>query len=195
MIQPKIVVLNLDERPDRLDQVGAELDRLGWTWERFAAVKGTPGWTGYNQSIAALFEQYKDEEYLLLVEDDAVFARDMQPYYRAIEQLPEGWDALWLGSNLQKYHRRRVADHLYAMENGWCTHALLMTKAFRQWCMANWKPTDIVFDEWLRTVAQPQRHCYVVKPMVALQRPSWSNIENKYADYSECWSRAQKMLL
>ena len=36
----RVVVLNLDRRPDRMANVGAQLDRLGIGYERFAAVDG-----------------------------------------------------------------------------------------------------------------------------------------------------------
>lgn len=187
----KIVVLNLDSRPDRLREVSDELSNIGITdWERVSGVSHSIGWRGFNLSIDKIFRQFKDDPLLLLIEDDCLFEKT-DHIQSTIEQLPENWDALWLGSNLQSDHRNRISENLYRLENGWNTHAILLTKKFRDWCLENWTPDMMVFDEWLRVNALPIKDCFVIYPMAAIQRPSFSNILNSYADYSAAWDLAK----
>lgn len=187
----KVVVLNLDERKDRLSQVTEELQRLNLSFERFPAIKHETGWIGYNQSILQLLERYKEVENLFLVEDDCQFIGDLKHLSKAVKDLPQDWDALWLGSNLQAIHTEKAGGSLYRLRNGWSTHAVIMTKKFREWCLNTWDK-QTVFDEFLRVTAQPERKCYIVYPMIAIQRASHSDIINRFADYGEVFKEAQK---
>jgi len=186
----KTIVLNLDERLDRLGDVSRELSNLGIEFERFSAIKHDIGWTGYNQSILKILEENQEVENLFLVEDDCKFISDLSHIKKAIKELPNDFDALWLGSNLQAVHTRKYSSHLYELENGWNTHAIVTTKKFRDWCLEYWDK-EIVFDEFLRITAQPLKKCFVVYPMVAIQKASFSNIINGFADYEEVFRQAQ----
>ena len=185
------VVMNLDSRPDRLEQFTQEMNRQGIAFERFPSIQHEVGWYGYNLSIRAVFEKYKDVENLFLFEDDCYFEADFDR--SILEELPDGWDGFWLGSNLQSDHHNKVTPRLYRLENGWTTHAVLLSKAFREWCLSTWNG-ELVFDEWVRVNALPIRKCYVLSPMIAFQRPSHSNIIGGFADYTAVWQHAQNRL-
>lgn len=185
------MVMNLDSRPDRLEQVTQELSSQGIVFERFPAIKDQIGWKGYNKTIKAVFETYWDIENLFLFEDDCYFESDLQ--LNLLDNLPNDWDGIWLGSNLQSDHHNKVSESLYRLENGWNTHAVLLRKQFRDWCLEHWDES-LVFDEWIRLNALPKRNCYVVSPMIAFQRPSNSDIVGGYADYSEAWQKAKSRL-
>jgi len=185
------VVLNLDRRPDRLEQVTNELNKQGIVFERFSACVEEVGWKGYNKSIKAIFEKYADIQNLFIFEDDCYFESDFNREY--LSELASDYDGLWLGSNLQSDHRRRYSDNLSWLENGWNTHATLFSREFRSWCLENWNG-ELVFDEWVRVNALPIRKCFVLNPMVAFQRPSQSDIINGYADYTSAWDTAKQRL-
>ena len=185
------IVINLDKRPDRLEQVTIELNNQGIEFERFSACVDEVGWKGYNKSIKVIFEKYADVHNLFIFEDDCYF----ESYFNreCLQELPSNFDGLWLGSNLQSDHRRKYSENLSILENGWNTHAVLFSKEFRSWCLDNWDG-ELVFDEWVRINALPIRKCFVLNPMIAFQRPSNSDIVNGYADYSEAWQRAKQQL-
>ena len=185
------VVLNLDKRPDRLEQVTNELNKQGIASERFSACVDEVGWKGYNKSIKAIFEKYADVQNLFIFEDDCYFESDFNR--ECLQELPSDYDGLWLGSNLQSDHKQKYSDSLSVLENGWNTHATLFSREFRGWCLENWNG-ELVFDEWIRVNALPVRKCFVLNPMIALQRPSQSDITNGYADYSEAWRNAKQRL-
>lgn len=183
--------MNLDSRPDRLAQVTRELDAQGIVFERFPAIANREGWRGYNESIEKVFNDFRETENLFLFEDDCYFEAPFD--HLVLEELPKGWDGLWLGSNLQSEHQIRVSERLAKLENGWNTHAVLLSKSFRDWCLFNWN-RNIVFDEWVRVYALPIRTCYLLNPMIAFQRPSQSDIINGFADYTEAWEIAKSRL-
>lgn len=189
----KTIVVNLDERLDRLSEVARELNSIGVEFERFSAIKHETGWKGYNASMLAILEENQEVESLFLVEDDCQFL-DCSHLREAIEELPKDWDGLWLGSNLQALHSQRTSSHLYRLEHGWSTHAVVLTKKFRKWCLERWD-REMIFDEFLRVTAQPLNKCYVVFPMVAIQRPSYSDIRNDHMDYTETFKQASKKFI
>lgn len=186
------VVLNLDRRPDRLEQVIIELNNQGIEFERFSACIDEIGWKGYNKSIKAIFEKYAYVDNLFIFEDDCYFESDFNR--ECLQELPNDYDGFWLGSNLQSVHGNKYSENLSVLENGWNTHAVLFSKEFRSWCLENWDG-ELVFDEWVRLYALPVRKCFVLNPMVAFQRPSQSDIINGYADYSSAWLNAKQQLL
>lgn len=185
------VVLNLDSRQDRLREVSNELRLQGIPFERFSAIRHEEGWKGYNQSIIGIFKQYQDVDNLFMFEDDCYFEANFDR--GVLSQLPQDYDGLWLGSNLQSDHFNRYSDNLSILQNGWNTHATLMSKAYRDWCLENWDG-ELVFDEWVRVNALPVRKCFVLRPMIAFQRPSMSDIEKKHADYTAAWQTAKSRL-
>jgi len=186
------VLLNLDSRTDRLAQATSEIASQGIEFERFSAIVDDPGWMGYNKSIQAIFEKYKDVENLLIFEDDVYFESQFDTVI--LDDLPANYDGLWLGSNLQSVHNQRVGANFSILENGWNTHAVLFSKAFRSWCLENWDG-QLVFDEWFRVNALPVRRCFVLRPMIAFQRPSQSDIIGGYADYTQAWNTAKSRLI
>lgn len=186
------VVLNLDSRPDRLAQVTEELENQLIKFERFSAIKNEIGYKGYNESIKGIFEKYSSVENLLIIEDDCYFEGYF--YQNVLDELPDDYDGFWLGSNLQDIHDKRYSDNLSILENGWNTHAALFSRRFRSWCLEHWDG-ELVFDEWVRVHALPVKKCYVLRPMIAFQRPSNSDIIGGYADYSEAWRKAKKRLI
>lgn len=185
------VVLNLDKRPDRLVEIAKELDVQGIPFERFPAIWNVEGWIGYNKSIQAIFKKYRHVDNLFLFEDDCYFEREFNR--DVLDELPADYDGLWLGSNLQSEHNERYSENLSVLRDGWNTHATLMSKAYRDWCLENWDG-ELVFDEWVRVNALPVRKCFVVRPMIAFQRPSKSNIVDGYADYTAAWNLAKSRL-
>lgn len=192
----KIVVLNLPDRNDRLEQITDELTKAGITgWERFDGVRDEVGWKGFNRAYYNLFTTYKDVEHLLVLEDDCQFEPDISHLKDVFWQLPDNYDALWLGANLQTIHTDQVSTNLFRYVNGWTTHAVLWSKRFRDWILANWNPDKLVLDEWIRVNALRSTRCYVAYPLLAIQRPSKSDINGKFEDYKLAWEQSRSRFI
>lgn len=185
------MVMNLDSRPDRLEQVTQELSSQGIVFERFPAIKMAIGWMGFNASVRGIFEKYKETEHLFVFEDDCYFNQPFDP--SVLDELPCDYDALWLGANLLAYHREKVSDRLHRFQNGWTTHAVLYSRHFRDWILDNWNG-ELVFDEWIRVNALPTRNCFIHSPMIAFQRSGMSDINNREEDYSSAFELSQLRL-
>lgn len=103
----KVVVINLDRRPDRMERLGAQLDELGIQYERFSAVDGraldiNPIIAG-TMSHVAVWKKYRGKKVLVL-EDDALFCENFnEKFAEYILKLPDNWDIFYLGVCLPKH--------------------------------------------------------------------------------------------
>ena len=65
-----------------------------------------------------------------------------------------------------------------------------------QWLVENFNPMNgTIYDEWLRLNVLNQFKCYVVYPMVCFQRPSFSDLRNKYVDYTKGFEDSHKLFI
>ena len=71
----KILCINLPGRKDRFDHFKSEFDKIDFGSEfiRINALKHSVGWLGCMLTYLSIFEQFKDEELLLIFEDDVLF--------------------------------------------------------------------------------------------------------------------------
>lgn len=148
---------------------------------------------------------------LLLFEDDVVFENDVDlrgwPAY-APGAMPDGWMTLHLGCNIIGTDTMiwqmptPYSEHLARLWNCWQSHATLYSAECVKYILDNFKyVTDeykteglVIFDEWLRTNVLPMGRSYVMKPMIAYQRPRHSEIWSCHADYTGCHKQGNKYL-
>ena len=168
----KVKVINLDKRTGRLETVTDEIHRFGIeSFERFSAIEG--GYMGFNKSMHYALE---NESEILLLEDDCVFSGSITDLIAAKSQLPNDWDLLYLGANV-KSQQKRYSENLFHLTDAWTSHAILYSDKGARWCFEHFPFEDtMIYDEWLRTVAQQQLRCFIVKPMLAIQADGWSDI-------------------
>jgi glycosyl transferase family 25 len=114
-----IVLINLDRDVDRLDWMTAQLERLGLTFERFAAVRGdalppalaryfadapatahplSTGEIGCYASHLAIMEEIvaTGAAATLVLEDDLALEGDLLRVLEAVDRLPPDWDLVRL---------------------------------------------------------------------------------------------------
>lgn len=184
----KVYCINLDERTDRWEECQAEFAKLKWPVERFR------GFAPVNLSYITCVKQASEGSSLIL-EDDVEFY-DLSGLDAALNDLPEGWDLVSLGANLPLHHHRKVTDRLYVYENGWAAHAVGYSSKMAKWIVENFDPMGgVVYDEWMRQNVLPNFKCYIVKPMVATQRASFSDIRGRFVDYTQVFIDSQRMLV
>jgi GR25 family glycosyltransferase involved in LPS biosynthesis len=175
----KVKIINLDSRPDRWEEVTKEVERFGITeYERFAAHPG--GYMGFNKSVHFVLE---NESEVLILEDDVIFDGKFFDILEAKAKLPDNWDLLYLGANVQN-QQNRYCDGIWHLNNAWTSHAILYSDKGARYCYEHFPyEQGMIYDEWLRTVAQKQLNCFIVKPMIAFQRVGFSDIWGTMADY------------
>lgn len=192
----KVVLINLDSRPDRLGSVSEELKRVGLSdYQRLSATELTPGWKGFNASYRRALQEIAGCEVGLILEDDVRFEKGLDSMGSALQQLPEDWHALWFGANV-KARSPRVSANLNRLLGGWTTHAVAYKGHFAQVLLDafDWEGNR-VFDDFLRTDIQPYYNCFITNPLAAVQAPDYSNLMNKDVDYRELFEYSQECML
>ncbi len=179
-------VIGLERREDRLKLIPDEMKKLGIDWTFYPAVDPAQDY-GYMRNTAYSFtEILKDiTGDLLICETDVTFLYQAREIFdKAYNQLPGDWDMLYLGGNIH-IKAEEYSENLYRIRGGvHCNHAILYSEKSRNFILDNynWQTNEIApFDEWLYHVGQNIMNCFICSPIVAYQRPS-------YSDYSKCWA-------
>ena len=175
----KTLIINLNSRPDRWATVTSEVERFGISdYRRFSAFEG--GYSGFNRSM---YEALQNQKELLLLEDDCQFTGTIQDLIAAKAKLPDDWDLLYLGANVLE-PQKKYCDGIYHLQNAWTSHAILYSDKGADYCAKYFDPQNgMIYDEWLRTVAQKRLNCFIVAPMLAVQADGFSDIWGKETTY------------
>lgn len=182
-------VIHLESRTDRLQGLDEEMFKLVDEYEIFPATN-PPGMSSAMGSVHSHIEVLKDVEGLLLVcEDDVCFldADLSKPLFEAaMKELPPDWDMLYLGGN-PKVPQFRFSKHLFWSEGGIHTnHAILYAQKAREYILGHFDyRTDEIatYDHWLFMKGQKIMKVFIMSPMIAFQRPGFSDCRGNYQDY------------
>jgi hypothetical protein len=108
-----------------------------------------------------------------------------------MRELPEDWDLLYLGGNIigsdttNWQMPTRYSSHLATLHNSWQTHAIVYSQKGAKYILDNFNPeTFPVLDEWIRVNMMPQGKVFLCTPMIAYQRPCYSDLWQVPADYT-----------
>lgn len=195
----RIICLSADEAEYAL--ATAEFARVGLSVEKYQAVKEIGPHQSFSHSERNILLDflYSDDNRLLHLEDDVVF-RDLTHLPAAISQLPDDWDILYLGANLVLWNDgnepepERYSDHLFRVRAAWTTHAI----AYHKRCVRRILEGQPSFDEamWDNHLSTrlPELNAFIVAPMVAWQRPRFSQIWQRKDDYSEVFAMSEMRL-
>lgn len=176
----KAICINLDKRKDRWKESQQEFKRLGIQAERFPALTGTNGMQGLHLSNQVIFKGNAGKS-ILVMEDDVVFNIPLFPaLHRAYNELPAGWDMLYLGGNANQ-PQIRYSNWLYRANGILTTHAILYSSKMTQWLAENMVAPAVVdrqntIDVWFMKEVQPRFNCFIVYPQIAGQRFGYSDI-------------------
>ena len=172
-------VINLDSRRDKWRACEMELGPH-FELERVPAIKNDWGWLGLWQTFKQIFAQADGD--VLIFEDDATYRGWATNLQNAINDLPQGWEMLMLGANIKDQRLDRINNTLARTYGAWTTHAIYYSHSLCKE-MASLDLT-VPIDEYFRTVVHPRGNSYVVYPFLSYQRPSNSDIEGGYKDYT-----------
>lgn len=188
--------INLDHREDRRAEIEGELSKIGIPFERFSAVKWNPGIVGCNYSHLAVIKEARRRGYesVLIFEDDFQFLVDKETFWAtmaAVEKdLSGNFDAVMLGYNMQE--SRPYSDHLIKVLNaqttsGYILHSRMYDKIISLYEDATPKLIktgehwNYALDQAWK-ILQPDSHWFATKIRIGLQRPSFSDIGQKFVD-------------
>lgn len=208
----KSYLINLATRPDRLESATAELSKIGIVAERIEAFTGDNRCLAFNKSQYYTLKKAVQEEHEIfaIFEDDVSFTDGaMEQIKRAMSELPEHFGILHLGCNIvgmsttEWQMPEKYSDNLSQLFNCWQTHAIIWSLSAAKYVLSNFPfYTDeyereglTIFDEWLRNNLYQDYDCFVMRPMVAFQRPDFSDIWQTQGDYSACFEQGNKYLI
>lgn len=197
----KCRVINLDSREDRLDFVSVEMKKINMKWERFSAVDANEKISKCQAHSLSHVKAITNEKGLLLVcEDDVIFIDDaLEIFNLSMSQLPSYWDILYLGANV-KGRGIRYSENLFRIpRSAHCTHAVLYNEQSRDVILKNFDPMTNkygIYDNWLFYEGQKIMNCFICYPMIAYQRPCYSDMLSCVVDYNKDMEiNAQKNLI
>lgn len=209
----KSYLINLATRLDRLENATRELAGVGIDVERFEAHTGDNRPLAFNKSQYYCIKKAVQEghERFAIFEDDVAFVDGAkEKIVAALKELPEHFGLLHLGCNIIGMSTtvwdmpERYDEHLAYLFNCWQSHAIVWSLHGAQLFLGNFpfytdeyeKEGLTIFDEWIRTHLYSNLDCFVMRPMVAYQRPDTSDIwGGQHSDYTSCFHEGNKYLM
>ena len=187
----KVVVINLDRRPDRMEILGKQLDDLGIEYYRFAAhdakelsIKPYVAGTWSHTTVWSRYRQIYGDIKVLVLEDDALFCEDFnEKFAEAIKTLPEDWDVLYLGALLDKHTGKveQVNDHwarqvVSTGAQAYCINPKNVETFYEEIKYKNW-----FIDVEMRVLGE-KYNAYIAQPNLVTQFPSYSDLREMDVD-------------
>lgn len=169
-------VINLDRRPERWERSEKELTSLGFNPTRFCAFEG--GWRGCRDSHLKILSDNMDKDIITIFEDDtdALIVNPLQYTYLTMGELPDDWDALYLGTSPQEPFEW-YSPKLWRMGRAFCTHATIWHNrkgGAVEYILENSDKAgkvDLFFSEYI----YPRFNCFLTNPMIFTQYQSQSD--------------------
>jgi hypothetical protein len=179
----EVVCINLDSRRDRWLESCEEFVKAKISPYRYPALKDSNPINGCALSHFDILEHATKN--VMIFEDDVKFINSyshLDEYLLSLDSL-QSWDMLYLGGNIcgSIY---RINDKIGRLTHAQSTHAYCVNKQFIPKILEKknllGKHLDLIYAEDII----PYNDCYITIPMLAIQRPSYSDIEKKQVDYS-----------
>jgi GR25 family glycosyltransferase involved in LPS biosynthesis len=196
----KTVCINLDRRFDRWSECVAEFDKHKLTnIHRFKAIDGkdlkqtssgfmTPSRMALVLTNIQIIEEAIKNNYesILILEDDIEFGPQVIKMDSYFDSLPNDWDMLYFGGNHNTHMGIRPPDiineKVCKLHNTYSTHCVAINKKAYEPILDRIKKCDNALDV-IYVELQNKLDVYSFYPMIATQRVSFSDIENKMTDY------------
>lgn len=192
----EVFYINLEHRVDRKLEIESELDKIGLKYKRFNAIKNNNGVIGCSKSHLELIKYARDNKLknILIFEDDFQFIISKNKFWENINYFINkcvDYDVLLLGSNTIKSNN--YDDKLLKIIDaqtcsGYLVNEKIFDKLIKVWeqGLINLEKTNInqlfICDQSWK-ILQPEGNWYTFKNKIGIQRPSYSDIQQKNVDY------------
>ena len=184
----RIVVINLDSRPDRLEAFDAQAKKYALEYIRLSAVPAdpprlSPTWACKESHIAVIKQAIQDKvKRLFVFEDDALFVENFNEKLEELyNKLPEDWDMFYLGAWHHTFEP--YTEGLVKMIDSYSAHAYGINEKYMQTAFSQVyvpKPVDIAYAQ-----KHPHIKAYCAKPALVGQAPGYSDVEKEYRDVTD----------
>lgn len=191
------VYINLDRRTDRRAEFESECQRIGLHVDRFPAVAEQPGFVGCHKSHLAVLRMARDNnwDHVLIFEDDFQFLVSPTEFQSLLSEFFSSgieYDVLMLSYNIQRQepHNALLGKVLEAQTaSGYLVHkrfynTLIQNLEYHLPLLestgAHWLHLN---DQCWKSI-QPQAAWYYFNTRIGKQRPSFSDLSNRFMDYN-----------
>jgi glycosyl transferase family 25 len=190
--------INLNCRPDRKAHVEIQMKQIGINAQRFSAIQMKNGAIGCTMSHIKLLEMAKKNKWshILIVEDDIHFTNPtlfVNQFNRFLSNQHPVDVLLIAGNNIPPY--KQVSDYCVQVTKCQTTTGYLVFDHYYDTLIQNYK------EGLLQLMKQPAKHFYfaidkywfqlqekdkwyLIVPLTVTQMEDYSNIANKYTNYS-----------
>jgi len=199
-------LINLDDKVQRLNDSITELSKLDIKPIRFDAVRHQKGAIGCSLSHLGVLNlaKFKNHEYVLVCEDDNLIL-SVDGVKKSINQFLEDkleWDVLILSANNYRPFEK-TSNYYIKVKNAQCTNAYIVRRHYYETLIQIWETAIIKFsqnpeqhgiyalDQYWK-VLQKKDNWYLIIPPNIIQKPEYSNVENRMVDYTNCFMNYDK---
>lgn len=189
----KIYCINLDKRSDRWEECLVQFEKHNLTVERFSGIDGSMienntklanGELGVLKTHIELIKDAKEKGYknILILEDDVEFTENLnEKFFSVKNQIPNDWIMLYLGAN-HVGGVIQLSENICQVIHSYAIHAFAINSELFDLIINGLpkykKPVDVFYAE-----LQPLFPSYVIRPHLAWQRVSFSDIQGGVVNY------------
>ena len=194
----KIYCINLNRREDRWNETLEELKKWGLSdsVSRYSAIDGNTlnndtvinnGELGILTTHINIITEAKENNYnnILILEDDIEFTKEIENIDEYMSLVPSDWDMLYFGGNHNKHIGKEINllnEKIIKLNETYGIHFVVINNTVYDLILnlitKRNKPIDVYYAD-----IQKSYNCYGFNPSIALQRESFSDIQNKNVNY------------
>ncbi len=192
-----VFYINLEDRLDRKKHVEEQLNKLGWNYTRFNAIKNKSGRIGCSMSHLKLLQDAKKKElpYVVIIEDDIEFTNVdfFKNQLNTFMKSGINYDVYLLAGNLRR-PVRMVKPGILRIYKSFTTTGYIVKKQYFDNMINNIKEgiKNLIKDPdnglnaidvyWMRL--QQTGNWYISYPRTVTQLPDYSDIEGREVNYN-----------
>lgn len=178
-------IINLPNRPDRLQTISQQLQFLGIPFNVWSAIKHENGRLGLTLTMEQLFAHCLKNNYdnVFVFEDDAKILTNeyIEIIDKCIHQLPENYDLLYAGCNLHG-KCKRYSENLLIASGMYSSHSILYSRQAIEKILPLLH-TYNTYDKLLVEEIQPYESSFCSYPLLVTQESGYSDIAGKEVNY------------
>jgi hypothetical protein len=191
MNKVKAYCINLDSRPDKWTEVQEAFAGTDLSLQRFSGIYHKEGWRGCGASHVAIAREALrlGLPWVIVIEDDCIpvpsFTSRWPAIFEALKR-DNKWD-MFIGGATHVQGPIDVREPLIEIERGFALHFyVLKASAFEKaiaWDADRHGPIDVYYSDQFRAVTTER--------VLAIQRPSHSDIRQEETDYTEMFDESE----
>lgn len=196
----KIYCINLERRTDRWEESILEFDTFKLEVERYSAFDGNeldqipglnPGQLGAIYSHRGVIQKAKDLnlDNVLILEDDVKFDSGLNSKFPEIyDRIPDDWDIILFGGNhvgnnpWAKGSLKEINKNVFKVTHSLALHCYAVKNTVYDLSIESLSKMNDTNDSLFASI-QSKVNCYIIRPHLAWQRPSYSDLCGIYSDH------------